>query len=189
MRANENVELTALQTLFLRNHNAIATGLAKSHPNWSGSSSFIEESQQAQYRGSIRASFTTNGFPPCWGKTPYPALSRLHNPNVNATIANEFLDGGVSFSGHSLVSPEIEREGNNGQDINTDISLAYDFFDPNFLSATPQVDPLTGETSTDIGTSILKGDADGKRPGDGPDGDQRASAISFSATAARAGRI
>src|SRR5262249_52758026 len=34
VRANENVELTALQTLFVRNHNHIAAELQKEHPTW-----------------------------------------------------------------------------------------------------------------------------------------------------------
>src|SRR4029077_5107196 len=35
VRGNENVELTALQTLFVRNHNRIAAQLQQAHPGWS----------------------------------------------------------------------------------------------------------------------------------------------------------
>jgi hypothetical protein len=35
VRGNENVELTALQTLFVRNHNRIAAELQQEHPDWS----------------------------------------------------------------------------------------------------------------------------------------------------------
>src|SRR4029077_14133472 len=34
VRGNENVELTALQTLFVRNHNLIAGELHQEHPTW-----------------------------------------------------------------------------------------------------------------------------------------------------------
>ncbi len=34
-RANENIELTALETLFVRNHNLIAEQLLHNHPDWS----------------------------------------------------------------------------------------------------------------------------------------------------------
>jgi hypothetical protein len=34
VRGNENVELTALQTLFVRNHNRLATELQALHPTW-----------------------------------------------------------------------------------------------------------------------------------------------------------
>src|SRR5579871_6607873 len=35
VRGNENIELTALQTLFVRNHNRIAAQLQADHPGWS----------------------------------------------------------------------------------------------------------------------------------------------------------
>ena len=87
-----------------------------------------------------------------------------YNPNVNASISTEFST--VAFRmGHSMVSGEIERQNDDGTDAADDVSLAYDFFDPNFLSSTPQVDPLTGQTSTDI-DAVLKGEADGNGQAD-----------------------
>src|SRR5262249_49788693 len=35
VRGNENLELTALQTLFVRNHNRLARALQQEHPDWS----------------------------------------------------------------------------------------------------------------------------------------------------------
>src|SRR5207302_8587471 len=67
--------------------------------------------------------------------------------------------------GHSLLSGNIERQGNNGLDIadvspdGASISLAQDFFDPTLLNPNGIVDPLTGHTSSDI-DAILKGIAD-----------------------------
>src|SRR5262249_6097861 len=34
-RANENIELTAMQTLFVREHNRLADQIAAEHPSWS----------------------------------------------------------------------------------------------------------------------------------------------------------
>ena len=34
IRGNENLELTALQTLFVRNHNRLARELQQEHPDW-----------------------------------------------------------------------------------------------------------------------------------------------------------
>lgn len=162
VRANENVELTALQTLFVRNHNMIATELAKDHPTWTDEQLYqearklnIAEYQQIIYTGWIPAVLGPKAL------SAYPGYKK----NVDATIANEFSTVAFRF-GHSLLSPSIERLNNDGTDIadvsaeGADIPLSEDFFDPYVLNASGAVDPLTGHTSSDIGP-ILKGDASG----------------------------
>src|SRR5262249_9433292 len=139
-----------------RNHNAIATQLQKAHTNWTDEQLY-QEARKLNIAG-YQSIVYNEWIPAVLGQNAI-APYRGYNPNVNASIANEFSTVAFRF-GHSMVSGEIERQGNNGQDVNDDISLAFDFFDPNFLSATPTIDPLTGETSSDIGP-ILKGEADG----------------------------
>jgi peroxidase len=160
VRGNENIELTTLQTLFMRNHNLIATKLQKEHPSW-GDEQLYQEARKiniAEYQSIVYSEW----IPAVYGQN---AMSKYtgYDSSVNPTISNEFSTVAYRF-GHSMVSGEIERQTNNGQSI-TDpagdsISLATDFFDPNFLNPAGVVDPLTGQTSTDIGV-ILKGDADG----------------------------
>jgi hypothetical protein len=165
VRGNENIELTALQTLFVRNHNLIATELAKEHPGWSDEQLYqearkinIAEYQYITY---------TQYLPDLLGPSALPAYGG-YNPNVDAAIATEFSTVAFRF-GHSLLSGGIERQGNNGLNINvtggSTIDLAVDFFDPNLLSATGSVDPLTGLGSSNI-DPILKGDADGDAQAD-----------------------
>lgn len=162
VRANENLELTTLETLFVRNHNLIAGKLQKAHPHWTDEQLYqearklnIAEYQEIIYNGWIPAVLGVNALPSYTG----------YKPNVNATIANEFSTVAFRF-GHSIVSDAIERVNNDGTDIadaNPDgagISLAEDFFDPNLLNPAGVVDPLTGHTSSDIG-AVLKGEADG----------------------------
>jgi hypothetical protein len=165
VRANENVELTALQTLFVRNHNFIAGQLQQEHPTWSDQQLYqearkinIAEYQYITY---------TQYLPDLLGPSALPAYSG-YNPNVNPAIATEFSTVAFRF-GHSLLSGAIERHGNNGSDIplppndttgDASLSLATDFFDPNVLNPNGVIDPLTGHVSTDI-DAILKGDADG----------------------------
>jgi hypothetical protein len=155
-RANENIELTALETLFVRNHNKIASELQAEHPGWSDEQLYQEARKIniAEYQSIVYNEW----LPAILGPN---ALSKYtgYDPTANATIANEFSTVAFRF-GHSLVSAEIERAGNNGQDVAPSISLAEDFFDPNLLNSTAVTDPLTGLVSTDIGP-ILKGDADG----------------------------
>ncbi len=162
VRANENVELTALQTLFVRNHNLIAGELQKEHPSWTDEQLYQEARKIniAEYQKIIYTQY----LPDLLGPSALPAYTG-YNPNVDPAIATEFSTVAFRF-GHSLLSSEIERQGNNGQDVlpndpaGADISLATDFFDPNVLNPSGVVDPLTGHISTDIGP-ILKGDADG----------------------------
>jgi hypothetical protein len=162
VRANENVELTALQTLFVRNHNLIAGELQKEHPTWTDEQLYQEARKIniAEYQEIIYTQY----LPDLLGSKALPAYTG-YNPNVDPAIATEFSTVAFRF-GHSLLSGGIERHGNNGRDVlpsdpaGAAISLATDFFDPNVLNPAGVVDPLTGHISTDIGP-ILKADADG----------------------------
>jgi peroxidase len=158
-RGNENVELTALQALFLDNHNKIAAELQKQNPSWTDEQLFqearklnIAEYQSIIYNEWIPAVFGQNALPSYKG----------YNPNVNASISDEFSTVAFRF-GHSLLSGEIGRAGNNGQAVAGNVPLSQDFFDPAILNGQGQpsvTDPYTGLQSTDIG-AILKADADG----------------------------
>ena len=156
VRGNENIELTTLVTLFVRNHNLIASELEKEHPDWTDEELYQEARKLniAEYQNIIYNEW----IPAVLGPRALPAYTG-YKPNVNASISNEFSTVAFRF-GHSLVSPSIARDGNDGQGVTDSISLAFDFFDPNLLNPAGTVDPLTGLASTDIGP-ILKGEADG----------------------------
>ncbi|HEX3313754.1 MAG TPA: peroxidase family protein [Gemmataceae bacterium] len=161
VRGNENVELTALQTLFLRNHNRIATELQQLHPTWTDEQLYQEARKLniAEYQEIIYNDY----LPDLLGPSAMPKYTG-YKANVDASISTEFSTVAFRF-GHSMLDNDIERNGNNGLDISTDpagadIPLAFDFFDPNVLNPAGVMDPLTGYTSTDIGV-ILKADADG----------------------------
>lgn len=158
-RGNENVELTALQVLFLDNHNKIAAELQQEHPSWSDEQLFQEARKIniAEYQSIIYNEW----IPDVLGAKALPAYTG-YNPNVNATISNDFSTVAFRF-GHSLLSGNVERQLNNGLAAGEDVPLAEDFFDTNILNGQGQpeaFDPITGLASTDIG-AVLKGDADG----------------------------
>jgi hypothetical protein len=161
VRGNETLELTALQTLFVRNHNRIAAILQQEHPTWSDEQLYQEARKLniAEYQ----IITYTEYLPDLLGPSALPAY-RGYNPKVDPAIATEFSTVAFRF-GHSLLSGNIERQDNNGQDIadvspdGASIPLSQDFFDPLLLNPSGAVDPLTGHTSTDIG-AILKGTAD-----------------------------
>jgi hypothetical protein len=95
VRANENVELTALQTLFVRNHNAIAAELAKQDPTQFGFTSWTDENlyQEARKLNIAEEEMITytEYLPDLLGPTALPKYAG-YNPNVNAGIAGSSQD-------------------------------------------------------------------------------------------------
>ncbi len=158
-RGNENLELMALQALFLDNHNLLAAELQQENPTWTDEQLFqaarrlnIAEYQSVIYGEWIPATLGARALPPYAG----------YQPGTNAAIATEFSTVAFRF-GHSLLSGGVERQGNDGQEIADNVSLAVDFFDPLLLNGQGQpqtTDPYTGLASTSI-SAVLKGNADG----------------------------
>jgi hypothetical protein len=161
VRANENIELTALQTLLVRNHNRIAAELQKEHPGWSDEQLY-QEARKLNIATEEIITYT-EFLPALLGPNALPAYTG-YKPNVDPAIATEFSTVAFRF-GHSLLSGTVGRDTNDGlgiADVNPNgagVDLAEDFFDPSLISATPGTDPFTGHTTSGIG-AILKADAD-----------------------------
>jgi len=158
-RGNENVELTVLQALFLDNHNLIATQLQKEPPSWTDEQLFQEARKIniAEYQAIVYNEW----IPDVLGSRALSSYTG-YNPSVNVTIANEFSTVAFRF-GHSLLSGNVERQGNNGLEVADSVPLAQDFFDPTILNGQGQpttIDLVTGLATTSI-DAVLKGDADG----------------------------
>jgi hypothetical protein len=162
VRANENIELIAMQTLFVRDHNRLAEQLQSLHPTWTDEQLY----QEARKLNIAEEEMITYSefLPAILGPDALPAYNG-YDAAVNPSIATEFSTVGFRF-GHSLLSNTVGRNKNDGTDIadvspdGAGINLAADFFDPNLITADRAVDPLTGHTSSGIG-AILKADADG----------------------------
>jgi hypothetical protein len=162
VRANENIELTALQTLFLRNHNRLAEQLQDLHPDWSDEQLY-QEARKLNIATEEIITYT-EFLPAILGPNALPAYTG-YKPNVDPAIATEFSTVGFRF-GHSLLSGTVGRQTNAGLDVadvnpgGAGVDLAQDFFDPNLINPRGVTDPVTGHTSTGI-DAILKADADG----------------------------
>lgn len=138
VRANENVELSNLTTLFVREHNYQASLLAKEHPTWTDQQLYegarqivIGEIQSITYNEWLPALMGANAL------TPYKG----YNPNVNPTISVEFSS--AAFRLHSLLQDDVEFLDNNGNPITSidggDIPLADDFFQPGIVAMPGEV--------------------------------------------------
>jgi hypothetical protein len=172
-RANENIELISLTTLFVRNHNRIATELAQMDPVAFGFTSWTDENLYQEARKINIATeeyITYYGYlPSILGPAALPAYTG-YNPNVNAGIATEFSTVGFRF-GHSLLSSTVGRDNNDGTGIadpnGSTINLTEDFFRPDLINPNGGTVPLVTTSlqpdphiSSDIGP-VLKALADG----------------------------
>ena len=131
-RANEQVGLTAMHVLFVREHNYWADLFGKNLPSVSGND--IYELARAIVAAEIQ-SITYNEFLPILlgreGLAPYSG----YNPEVNAGISNVFATAAFRL-GHSMLSSEILRLDANGETIpNGNLSLANAFFNPDLIIA------------------------------------------------------
>ena len=121
VRGNENLELTTLETLFVRNHNLLASRLQKEHPHWSDELLY-QEARKINIAG-YQAMIYNQYLPDMLGTTAI-APYRGYKPNVDAAISNEFST--VAFRmGHSMISPSIARDGNNGQAVAAAVPSNY----------------------------------------------------------------
>jgi hypothetical protein len=104
VRANENIFLTATQTLFAREHNRIVAALPASLSQ--------EDKYQIARRVVIAEQqyITYNEWLPAMGVN-IPGYTGYKN-NVDATLSNEFATSG--FRAHSMIHGEMEIEGESG---------------------------------------------------------------------------
>ena len=111
VRAAENPDLTALQTLFVREHNYQVDRLHDLLPNWSGDQ--LYQNAKAIVTGEIENITFREFLPHLLGPD---AISPYHgyDPTVNPTITEEFAGAAFRF-GHSIVSANLEQTGEQGQ--------------------------------------------------------------------------
>lgn len=156
VRANENIELTSIQTLFMREHNRLAASYAAANPRLSDEQLYqkarqmvIAEIQSITYNEFLPALLGQNTL------SPY----RGYNPNVNPGIANEFSTAAYRF-GHSMLDNDVEFLDNNGNDVADDMPLANAFFNPVPIEQTG-IDPilkyLVSDRAQEIDTKVVDG--------------------------------
>jgi peroxidase len=132
VRANENIELTSMQTLFMREHNYWAGKIAAANPKLTDEQIYqqarsivIAEIQSITYNQWLPALLGNNALPKYQG----------YDPTVNPDIANEFSTAAFRL-GHSLINDDVEFFGNNGTAVRDEVSLKDAFFNPSLLEST-----------------------------------------------------
>ena len=140
VRANEQIGLTVMHTLFVREHNRLARKLKRRMPRADAETIFqsarrivIAEIQIITYNEFLPALIGENALPPY---TRYKAT-------VDPTIINEFSAAAYRL-GHSMLSSEIMRIESDG-DVSSggNIALRDAFFTgPSYLKKKKDIDPI-----------------------------------------------
>ena len=156
VRANENPELASIQTLFVREHNQLATAIAAANPRLSDEEIYqrarklvIAEIQAVTYREFLPALLGPNPLRRYLG----------YNPDVNAGMATEFTTAAYRI-GHTLVNDDIEFLDNDGNEIAEGMELAFAFFNPQPLK---ELGPdsilkyLATDNAQEVDTQIVTG--------------------------------
>src|SRR5262249_9113815 len=119
IRANENIELTSLQTLFMREHNRQAGILAKQHPGWTDEQLYqgarqivIAEVQAITFNEYLPALLGFGAI------TPYAG----YDASVNPGISPEFSEAAFRF-GHSQLDNDVEFMNNDGTPFSFTLTL------------------------------------------------------------------
>ncbi|MFO0906984.1 MAG: peroxidase family protein [Isosphaeraceae bacterium] len=154
VRANENIELTSVQTLFVREHNRIADAIRHANPNLSDES--VYQAARAQVIAELQVITYREWLPALLGPNALPAYHG-YNPNVNPGIANEFSTA-LFRLGHSQLANDVEFLDNNGNELGDAVPLSSTFFNPALVAA-HGVDPilkyLSSDPSSEVDTKVV----------------------------------
>jgi len=156
VRANENIELTAMQTLFVREHNRLATQIGQQNPTWTDEQ--IYQQARRLVSGEIEA-ITYHEFLPALLGPNAIAPYQGYNPNVNAGVSTEFSTAAFRL-GHSMLENDVEFLDNNGHDVRDELPLAEAFFNPAMVQETgigPILKYLASSNSEEIDNKIVDG--------------------------------
>jgi len=151
VRANEQVGLTAMHTLFVREHNRIARNLAARRPELSGDA--LYERARRLVGAEIQAITYREFLPALLGPgalAPYPG----YRPEVDARIANEFSTAAYRF-GHSALSPTLLRLDEQGAEVaEGHLALRDAFFAPQRLIDEGGIEPVLRGLASQVCQSV-----------------------------------
>lgn len=155
LRANEQVGLLALHSLFLREHNFWADRIRTDNPGLSDDQIF--ERARAIVAAEIQVITYNEFLPVLLGRgalRPY----RGYRPQVDVAIENAFATAAYRL-GHSMLSSTMLRLGANGRPIAAgNLSLASAFFNPSALSTVgvePYLRGMAAQRAQEIDNQVV----------------------------------
>jgi hypothetical protein len=153
VRANENIELTSLQTLFVREHNRLAARIQAANPGLSDEE--IYQQARAIVGGELQAITYNEWLPALLGRDPLSDY-RGYDRTVNPGITNEF--SALFRVGHSMLGQDVEFMDDNGAEVADPLALRDVFFNPAAVAANgigPILKYLASNASSEVDNSIV----------------------------------
>jgi len=155
IRANEQVGLTALHTLFVREHNYWAGRTRAESPQLSGDD--VYERARAIVGAEMQAITYREFLPVLLGRKAIPRY-RGYDESVDASIANVFATAAYRL-GHSMLSAQLLRLDGRGNEIAAgNLSLADAFFSPDEITGhgiAPLLRGLASQQAQEIDAEIV----------------------------------
>jgi len=149
VRANEQVGLTALHTLFVREHNYQAERLRR--PGMSGDD--IYQRARAIVGAELQVITYNEFLPAVLGDRALPRYRGYH-PDVNPGVANIFSSAAYRF-GHSMLPPALLRLGADLEPIAAgELALIDAFFNPRELIDNGGIEPLLRGASMQVAQQV-----------------------------------
>lgn len=149
-RVDENPELTAISTMFVREHNYWVGVLQQEHPTWTGDQLYNEAKAitTAEYQNIVYSEY----LPALIGPNAIPAYTGF-DPTVNTEVTQEFSTAAFRV-GHSQVTGDQTQINNSGVVTSTE-TLAQSFFNtPEIDLSNDGIDGLIRDLSSDDSQAV-----------------------------------
>uniref|UniRef100_A0A8C6VHK2 Ig-like domain-containing protein n=1 Tax=Naja naja TaxID=35670 RepID=A0A8C6VHK2_NAJNA len=141
-RANEQLGLTSMHTLWFREHNRVATKLQSLNPHWDGDTIYHEARKIV---GALMQHITySHWLPKILGEAGMKVMGdyKGYEPTTNAGILNVFATAAFRF-GHTLIHPQLYRLNETFKPIRQGhVPLHKAFFSPFRITQEGGIDPL-----------------------------------------------
>lgn len=154
VRANEQVALAGMHTLFVREHNRTADRLAIENPTWNDDR--LYDTARAIVGAKIQKITYEDWLPALLGNGALSSYSG-YDASVDPSVSLEFTTSAFRF-GHTMLNGELPMVGPQGQDFGS-LSLRDAFFnvplnsDPEVMQRT--LKGLTGIEANEIDTQVI----------------------------------
>ncbi|CAH2000403.1 unnamed protein product [Acanthoscelides obtectus] len=142
IRANEQVGLVAMHTVWMREHNRLAKELKHLNPQWDADTLYFEARKIVG--AAVQHITFQQWLPNVLGKKGMEMFGKYagYNPNLNPSISNVFATAALRF-GHTMINPVLQR-------LNWDFTpireghlpLSKAFFSPWRIVEEGGIDPL-----------------------------------------------